>query len=86
MEIIYLIIGLLSGLLVAVVVFIMQYNSGKQIRQELIEARTGQKKSEELLHEEKLIVSRLEADNRILNDRLSAQRDEAETMREQMNN
>lgn len=44
MEIIYLIIGLLSGLLVAVVVFIMQYNSGKQIRQELIEARTGQKK------------------------------------------
>ena len=86
MEIIYLIIGLLSGLLVAVVVFIMQYNSGKQVRQELIEARTGQKKSEELLHEEKLIVSRLEADNRILNDRLSAQRNEAETMREQMNN
>lgn len=85
MEIIYLIIGLLSGLLVAVVVFIMQYNSGKQVRQELIEARTGQK-SEELLHEEKLIVSRLEADNRILNDRLSAQRNEAETMREQMNN
>ena len=86
MEIIYLIIGLLSGLLVAVVVFIMQYNSGKQVRQELIEARIGQKKSEELLHEEKLIVSRLEADNRILNDRLSAQRNEAETMREQMNN
>ena len=44
MEIIYLIIGLLSGLLVAVVVFIMQNNSGKQVRQELIVARTGQKK------------------------------------------
>ena len=86
LAVLLLIIGLLSGLLVAVVVFIMQYNSGKQVRQELIEARTGQKKSEELLHEEKLIVSRLEADNRILNDRLSAQRNEAETMREQMNN